>query len=388
MGITSSKLSSNEREVPLDETITNQTLASIDTIDSVEENTDNLSPLQRIRNLSLVNRYKKFPGTEKSLSMNNLEGDLTPKRTSSGLKQRLIKALGGYNLLDPRSPSQFLTRTPLLFGKKEEKVEDKKGIKGKNLMLETSLDGSHISSGQIPERKDDEENPYSLFEEQLDEEQNIKEIDTDRHSTPNTSMASSGSNRSSSKASKSSTLDETDTKDPRSPSENVTRTPMTFAIGILETPTIEIHQIKEVEKSEIVKSTTKSQALIKTMYKEYVQRDPIYRDLLHEDDLEDDCDSGKTTPMKQRPILQEQGKERTPLGCLSNRNKSVLKRGVFPKMSVDDMLDDIYSPKTIGILIDGDENTPGNGSNIVNSNVHSSATNSKSKIPVRSKRIH
>lgn len=239
--------------------------------------------------------------------MNNLE-------SPTGLKQRLIKALGGYNLLDPRSPSQIIARTPINLNKKVPTVEPPV-----ESLFETTLD--------ISAQDDD---PYRIFEE----EQPKNETSTDE------------------------LAENTLPIDPRSPCE-------------YKTP---IARIEETDSSAEPKADTKNSrpTMLKTMYKDLVRRDPIYRDLLHEDD--DDA-TGKTTPVKKV-------QERTPLGCLVNKNlyNSTPIRPMVKNEFADCFVDKIERPQGIGIF---DENTPVGQSLVVSK----TQTHSKSRIPIRARRL-
>lgn len=384
MGIISSKSAENAEQinVQMTENIADQTLVSIGSGASGSS----ISPFQRLKNLSLSNRYERFSaksGKPQSLSMNNLEGELTPRKTpNSGLKQRLIKALGGYNLLDPRSPSQLIARTPLAFGKQKESIENV-GLGKKNLVLETSIDSRN---GEVDENQD--ENPYSIFEENLDDEPEIEEEATieQKHSSPSTIEVS---------------VDAFDglviSKDPRSPSDGIARTPLTFALGTLQTPSIEMQQsfTQEVQiqekipiKSETVETKqekSSTQTLIKSIYKDLVRRDPIHRNLLHED--ENEADLSRTTPIKKTT----ETKDRTPLSCVANKNRT--KKTMQPKNLLGNVFEDNFSPKIEPTMIgSGDENTPiqvGTNEQKLGRMTTSSVSKSKSKIPViRSRRLH
>lgn len=370
MGISSSKPVETEHDaVQMKENEANQTLESIGSSSSI-------SPFQRLKNLSLSNRYERFVGSGKpqSMSMNNLEGELTPRKTpNSGLKQRLIKALGGYNLLDPRSPSQLIARTPLNF---VQKSEEKGELGRKTLELETSID----SKRDLESKPEEEENPYSIFEENLDDS---RENHVEKVSNPDPVEVS---------------IDAFDglviTKDPRSPSEGIPRTPMTFAVGTLQTPSVEMQQcfVQESKISEEKTTSdtkiieTKSTTLIKSIYKDLVRRDPIHRNLIQNDDDDDETHISRTTPIK-KPT---ETKERTPLSCVANRTRSA--RPMKPKNLLGNVFEDNFSPK-IEETREIDENTPiqATGQKLGGKTTSNSQsiTKSKSKIPViRSRRLH
>uniref|UniRef100_A0A336MDH5 CSON014501 protein n=1 Tax=Culicoides sonorensis TaxID=179676 RepID=A0A336MDH5_CULSO len=364
MGIISSKPeNADKNDVQLNDNLADQTLGSIGS--SVSGSSG--SPFQRLKNLSLSNRYERFsvsktPKTTQSLSMNNLEGELTPRKSpagpgGSGLKQRLIKALGGYNLLDPRSPSQMIARTPLSFGEKKSSKIENISMGKKNLVLETSID-SRIE--QVHE--DNEENPYSIFEENLDIEDQmiVRKAESENYqSTPTTTEIS---------------IDAFDglviSKDPRSPSEGVPRTPMAFAVGVLQTPSVEMTQtftdeikVKEITtvKSNDTKITTESKqeksskTLMKAIYKDLIRRDPIHRNLIQEDENDSENNLSRTTPIKK--ALGE-NKERTPLSCVANKNHQINKAAIKPKNLLGNVFEDNFSPKIENMIERGEENTP------------------------------
>jgi len=287
------------------------------TIDSVDTpTTPTFTALRRLK--SLGSRYEKFNGNS---SLNNLEGPLTPCKTSPTLKQRLIKALGGYNLLDPRSPNQQIARTPVI-------------IRNQNV-LETTFDTSFNI----------EDDPYHIFEKEADqpEQSPEKEIpieDVFEACTINP-------------------------KDPRSPSEGIPRTPLALPEATIEDAVDAVINPKPEVKS--------SQTLIKSVYKDLIRRDPIYRDLLHEDEDE----TGKTTPVKKIS-------ERTPLGCLANKNlfnSTPLRASQLANKNefADNFCDKIDRIKA-GM---NDENTPV-GKDII---VSKAVAMSRSKIPIRGRRL-
>lgn len=377
MGILLSKPTEkrDENGVQMTENIADQTLVSVGS----DASSSSMSPFQRLKNLSLSNRYERFSATSgkpQSLSMNNLEGELTPRKTpNSGLKQRLIKALGGYNLLDPRSPSQLIARTPLTFEKEKESKRELGGKK--NLVLETSIVSGNGEQVEIPD-----ENPYSIFEENLDDEPEVNE----KEATSSNIEVS---------------IDAFDglviTKDPRSPSDGIPRTPLTFALGTLLTPSIEMQQsftqeVQFEEQTVSIKSDTNekklekssTQTLIKSIYKDLVRRDPIHRNLLHED--ETDADLSQTTPIKNAT-----NKVRTPLSCVANKTRTA--RNIQPKNLLGDIFEDNFSPKIDSssmIIGTVDENTPIQfGGAKLERMTTNSVRKSKSKIPVMSsRRLH
>lgn len=377
MGISSSKYDEKEQNgVQIITNISDQTLVSIGSVTSGSS----VSPFQRLKNLSLSNRYERFSvanAKPQSLSMNNLEGELTPRKSpNSGLKQRLIKALGGYNLLDPRSPSQMIARTPLAL-EKQKKSEENVELGKKNLVLETSIDSKNC------EINSQDDNPYSIFEEKLDDQPEVKEVISDpKHSTPSTVEVS---------------VDDFDSlaisKDPRSPTDKISRTPLIFAVGTLQTPSIEMQQsftMPKQEKTTIIyenaqtkQESSTTQTLIKSIYKDLVRRDPIHRSLLHEDEY--DTEVSRTTPIKKIA----ENKNRTPLSCVANKTRTV--RSTQPKNLLENVFEDNFSPKIESVML-GDENTPiqigSNGQNLGRMTT-SSVSKSKSKIPViRSRRLH
>lgn len=372
MGISSSKHEKEQNDEQISDNAADQTLGSIGSGASI-------SPFQRLKNLSLSNRYERFSAASvkpQSLSMNNLEGELTPRKIpNSGLKQRLIKALGGYNLLDPRSPSQILPRTPLALVKQNEGKEI--GFGKKNLVLETSTD---LKNGDV-EGQDD--NPYSVLEDILDGQHEIEEVASETEdSVENTINVS---------------VDIFDglviSKDPRSPSEGIPRTPVAFAVGTLQTPSIEMQQ--SFDQQEHAKVTIQSETietkqekftthtLIKSIYKDLVRRDPIHQNLLYEN--EPDSEISRTTPIK-KPA---DNMNRTPLSCVANKTHTL--RSIEQTKWLGNVFEDNFSPKINPIII-GDENTPRTIEKFdqkIGRKTNNSVRKSKSKIPViRSRRLH
>lgn len=373
MGISSSKHEKEQNDTQIMDNAADQTLGSIGSGASI-------SPFQRLKNLSLSNRYERFSAASskpQSLSMNNLEGELTPRKiTNSGLKQRLIKALGGYNLLDPRSPSQILPRTPLALVKQNEGKEI--GFGKKNLVLETSID---LKNGDV-EGQDD--NQYIICEEFLDGQHEIEDevASHTEDSVQNTINVS---------------VDIFDglviSKDPRSPSEGIPRTPVAFAVGTLQTPSIEMQQsfiqqehAKVILQSETVETKQErfaTHTLIKSIYKDLVRRDPIHQNLLYEN--ETDSEISRTTPIK-KPA---DNMNRTPLSCVANKTHTL--RSIEQKKWLGNVFEDNFSPRINPIII-GDENTPQTVENFdqkIGRKTNNSVRKSKSKIPViRSRRLH
>ncbi|XP_063700050.1 uncharacterized protein LOC134830478 [Culicoides brevitarsis] len=344
--------------------------------DNTTHESPSISPFQRLKSLS--NRYERFSANHsekpQSLSMNNLEGELTPRKApNSGLKNRLIKALGGYtNLLDPRSPSQIIVRTPLVLDK-QMSDKDYMGLCKKNLVLETSISSNH-------ENLDQEQSPYSIFEDNLDDQAVEKKGIVQETVTLNASE---------------NLVDVFDgliiNKDPRSPSDGIARTPLAFAVGTLQTPSLEMQQSFVQERSKVPnklnnpepKLEKPSTQLIKTIYKDLIRRDPIHTNLLNED--ENEIDTSRTTPMKK---TKDSGNNRTPLSCVANRTRN---KPMQAKKLLEQAFEDNFSPKIDHV---GDENTPIQmerkfGRKATNSLINKDNSMSKSKIPVgRSRRFH
>lgn len=278
--------------------------------------------------------------------MNNLE-------SPTGLKQRLIRALGGYNLMDPRSPSQVIARTPLGINKKAQEAANKVPPIAIESMFDTTLDISF---------KD--EDPYRIFEDEQPVEEIVVapvpdsvEIEINESDSIATYIAA----------------------DPRSPTEGVTRTPLAVQVhadSIEEAVDVVIEQKKLKEEDKQVKST-----LLKSMYKDLIRRDPIYLDLLQD---EDDELVGKTTPVKK--VTSNEGKERTPLGCLGNRNlfNSTPIKGSAVKHEFSDNFCDKIDRVAATFPYMDDENTPVNEQSAM---PRTMALSSKSKIPIRARRI-
>lgn len=291
--------------------------------------------------------------------MNNLAGNLTPKSSPSTLKQRLIKALGGYNLLDPRSPSQLFARTPLSFKKSDEKKDGEQGLGNINRILETSLDVSHLQD------ESDAHNPYGIFEDQLDEQEQdiaeeVFEKDGSKTENPDSSVK---------------TYELIHVEDPRSPTEGIERTPLSLSPNLDETPktiytAVQQEQILSQPKPEKPQTTS----LIKTIYKDLKKKDPIFTDLLLEDDWNEE---GKSTPVK-KATTKLTDVERTPLGCLVNKTLNLNFNSTPIK--------DVALPPLFDNL-ESDENTPVDTQatrKVVNKSVSASA---KTRIPMRVRRL-
>lgn len=336
-----------------------------------------LQPFQRLRNLSFNNRYEKFPANS---SLNNLAGNLTPSKTTSppNLKQRLIKALGGYNLLDPRSPSQIFARTPLSF-KKSAEYQQKNAeadLCSVNRILETSLDTSHL------EDETEGHNPYDVLEEQLD-------------NNPEEAVAAEEENAADCSGND---KDSVNFNDPRSPTEGIHRTPLTIPATMAndETPKTSHEVVSQKTKPKQEKETqpqaqqSQPQKLIKTMYKDLVRRETVYTDLLLDDD--DWTDVGKSTPVKAKPaattkIYVVPEGERTPLGCIVNKTRNLNFNSTPIKGANIQIIHDNF--------IDSDENTPVESqisrqivvSSAVAGKSVSSAASTKTRIPLRARRV-
>lgn len=363
MGISSSKHEKEQNDTQIMDSAADQTLGSIGSGASI-------SPFQRLKNLSLSNRYERFSAASakpQSLSMNNLEGELTPRKiTNSGLKQRLIKALGGYNLLDPRSPSQILPRTPLALEKQNEGKEI--GFGKKHLVLETSID---LKSGDVEGQDDDGQHEIEdkVASDTEDSIQNTINVSVDIFDGLVIS------------------------KDPRSPSEGIPRTPVAFAVGTLQTPSIEMQQsfiqqenakiTIQFETIETKQEKFTTHTLIKSIYKDLVRRDPIHQNLLYEN--ETDSEISRTTPIK-KPA---DNMNRTPLSCVANKTHTL--RSIEQKKWLGNVFEDNFSPRINPIII-GDENTPRTVEKFdqkVGRKTKTSVRKSNSKIPViRSRRLH
>lgn len=285
-----------------------------------------------------------------------------PNTSPSTLKQRLIKALGGYNLLDPRSPSQLFARTPLAFKKSPDtkKKSAEESLGNINRILETSLDVSHLQD------EVDGHNPYGIFEDQLDhqegeeQEETIdseKSCDDSQKSTPIAKLAT--------------------VIDPRSPTEGIDRTPLSIPT-LNDTPKTIAEAVQQTNSAQVKPEKTQATNLIKTMYKDLKRKDPIYTDLLLEDDW---SDVGKSTPIKKKtaaPNSKPTEGERTPLGCLVNKTRNLNFNSTPIKSSAVPPLFD---------NIDSDENTPveKQGSRqVVSKSVSASG---KTRIPMRVRRL-
>lgn len=210
-------------------------------------------------------------------------------------------------------------------------------------------------------------NPYGIFEDQLDhEEEEVVQPEKEQSSEESIQSADGLS---------------TDVVcgDPRSPTEGIARTPLAIPPSSSTPNTIEEAVQEQQAKSKEGKAEKPQQNMIKTMYKDLIRKDPIYNDLLLEDEW---SDAGKTTPVKKTTAgLKASEGERTPLGCLVNKTRNLNFNSTPIKGSVPPMLlNDIDK-------IDGDENTPVEqqiSRPIVSKSV---STSGKTRIPLRARRL-